>query len=137
MTSVFENGKEFLESAIAGDGDALRELFAARTAAWSAPIISEEAGTFGLFDDLSDQLEPYIAFSLVPVAVDIALSQNDTLRLEQAIWLLLGIVEATQTTEVPKILSEAFPMLKDRVSRIGANCVGELSAINKHYRNAL
>jgi hypothetical protein len=137
VTSLFENGEEYLGRAVAGDRDALRKLFAERTAVWAAPIISEETGTYGLFDDLNEQLESYIAFSLVPVAVNIALSQSDKSRLEQAVWLLLGIVEATQTTEVPQAMSEAFPMLREGVTRIGANCVGELSAINRHYRNAL
>jgi hypothetical protein len=133
----FESGTEFLESVAAGDAGALRSYFEARVPAWDGVIISDERGTFDLFGDLYERLEPYVAFSLVPEAVAIALDQNESMRLEQAVWLLLGLVEATQTTEVPPTMREAFAGLQAHVASVGANCSGELSSINAHYRNSL
>lgn len=104
---------------------------------WGLPIIHDEGGTYGLFDDLTPCIQPHIAYALIPTAVAIAERQSEEESIDCALWLLLTLVEATQTTEVHPGLSRAFPALLALASPFGPVMGSTLTAIRKHYRNAV
>jgi hypothetical protein len=66
--------KDILEN---GSSNSLKDLFILRTSRWKYWMISDEGCTWGLFSDLEQNARTDIAFTLIPVAIEIILSQND------------------------------------------------------------
>lgn len=136
MSTVLCQGEEYLAAAVTGDAGALAKLFSARLKTWNMSIIQDEHGTYSIFADLEENIAPHIAFSLIPTAIEIAQLQTTKESIDCALWLLLGLVEATQTTEIPLALKTSFSHLQASASSFGAELIDTLQSIQQHYRNS-
>lgn len=137
MGSILDLGKEHLPHAIAGDVEALAALFQCRVTGWGKTYAHEEELTVGLFSDLEQNVEPFVAFALVPEAVEIAASADDFDRFNCALDLVASLVVASETTEIPPRLREKLPELERKANACGREPISSVSVIRAHYRNAL
>jgi hypothetical protein len=92
--------------------------------------------TVGLFSDLEQKVEPFVAFALVAEAVEIAASADDFDSFNCALDLVASLVVASETTEIPPRLQEKFPELERKANAFGREPVSSVSLIRAHYRNA-
>jgi len=138
MASILEIGGEHISSVLDGDAESLRSLFATRLAVWGKPYAHEEFVTVGLFDDVEQNIESHVAFSLIESAADIALNQQNGSALVCAITLLQSLVAATHTTEVPVALKSSYPKLVASAKALGSiEATNQLASLAGHYRHAL
>ena len=137
MGTILDLGKEHLSQALAGDVEAFAALFRCRVAGWGKTYAHEEEMTVGLFSDLEQKVEPFVAFALVPEAVEIAASADDFDSFNCALDLVASLVVASETTEIPPRLQAKLPELERKANAFGREPVSSVSLIRAHYRNAL
>jgi hypothetical protein len=92
----------------------LKELFDIRTREWKYAWFEVEGGGIGTFYDLETSLEPWQAFQLILPASRLVIDQTDIDLIETAFFLLLGIIHAGDTTEIPDGLLDQLEMLQNR-----------------------
>lgn len=95
----------------------LKKIFNLRTADWKYHQMSVEGGTIGIFGDL--QNFKYSSFALIPAAIEIVLTQEDSELFTTALSLLCTCIEESDTTEMPAELSEKWKLLENKVNE---NC---------------
>jgi hypothetical protein len=88
--------------------DLLRAYFEARFARWPHPYMLGEFFDPGNYDSLIEAMEPQAAFQLIPVATALLLEQTEPLRIANAGWLLMNVVERSDTTEMPPALDNQW-----------------------------
>ena len=88
--------------------DHLRAYFEARHARWPYFYMEGEFWSPGNFDSLIEALEPHVAFQLIPAATALLLEQTEALRIANAGWLLMNVVERSDTTEMPPALDNQW-----------------------------
>src|SRR5689334_18813490 len=112
----FRSGVEYLDGLCAGDSALLASYFRDRVAEWNHAYRHDELITVGLFDDVARIPRP-VAFDLLPAAVRIAVEWQDGSLFNLAISLLGTLARASDTTEMPKELEDAWPLLAASVER--------------------
>ena len=137
MNSVLDLGKENLYEALEGNPEELKALFRARVSGWGKTYAHEEEMTVGLFSDLEQKIEPYVAFSLLSEVVDLAETEDDFDGFNCALDLASSLVVASGTTEIPGALQAKFAALESKAVRFGGEPVDSIAVIRGHYRNAL
>jgi hypothetical protein len=94
-----------------GSASALKRLFHHRT---------KELGGTGhptMFDDLAFPLSPQTAFSLIPRASELVLSQTNAPLTIAALGLLLNLVRASNTTEMSLELEDRWAALANSIAK--------------------
>ncbi len=119
-----------------GVSDNLPDLFASRTKRWPHPLMHDECFTLATFGDLTQNISNDRAFSLIPIAVDIALQQSDQKLFLTALSLINDLVRASQTTELPVTLIEKKNNLEERILSFSNNHELQIywSSIKEWYR---
>jgi hypothetical protein len=97
-----------------GLSDNLADLFSQRTKRWPHPMMHDECFTLSTFGDLTQNISTDRAFSLIPIALDIALEQSEKNLFLTALSLIMDLAEASKTTELPPELLEKKTILKSR-----------------------
>lgn len=93
--------------------------------------------TVGLFSDLEQKIEPYVAFSLLSEVVDLAETEDDFDGFNCALDLASSLVVASGTTEISGALQAKFAALESKAVRFGGKPVDSIAVIWGYYRNAL
>ncbi|WP_432720089.1 hypothetical protein R0381_003445 [Jeongeupia wiesaeckerbachi] len=137
MSSILDLGKEHLHEALEGNPEELKALFRARVSGWGKTYAHEEEMTVGLFNDLEQKIEPYVAFSLLSEVVELAASEEDFDGFNCALDLASSLVVASGTTEIPGALQAKFSALESKAVSFGGEPVDSIAVIRGHYRNAL
>lgn len=137
MNSVLALGKEHLYEALKGNPEELKALFRIRVSGWGKTYAHEEEMTVGLFSDLEQMIEPYIAFYFLSEVVDLAESEENFDSFNCALGLASSLVIASGTTEIPRALQAKFSALESKAVRFGGEPVDSIAVIRRHYRNAL
>lgn len=137
MSSILDLGKEHLHEALEGNPEELKALFRARVSGWGKTYCHEEEMTVGLFSDLEQKIEPYVAFSLLSGVVELAASEEDFDGFNCALDLASSLVVASGTTEISGALQAKFSALESRAVSFGGEPVDSIAVIRGHYRNAL
>ncbi|WP_417069862.1 hypothetical protein [Niveibacterium terrae] len=137
MSSILDLGKEHLYEAQQGNPEELKALFRARVLGWGKTYAHEEEMTVGLFGDLEQKIEPYVAFYLLSEVVELATSEEDFDGFSCALDLVSSLVAASETTEIPGVLQEKFSALESKAKRFGGEPVYSIAVIRAHYRNVL
>lgn len=137
MSSILDLGKERLYEALEGNPEELIALFRARVAGWGKTYAHEEEMTVGLFSDLEQKIEPYVAFSLLSEVIELAESEEDFNGFNCALDLASSLVLASETTEIPMDLLAKFSVLESKAVSFGGEPVDSITLIRGHYRNAL
>lgn len=101
-----------------GNSKLLLELFTLRTAKWKSPYMYVEGGTIGLFSDFENFEKKYIAYELIPSAIDIVLAQDDPNLLATALSLILACITESDTAEVPNELINKHDRIKRLVLKL-------------------
>lgn len=118
MKNILSVGKDLVdEIRLNFKPELLKDIFYLRTAEWKYHQMSVEGGTIDIFGDLHGFV--YNSFDLIPAAVDIVLSQEDSKALTTSLSLLYRCIEESNTTEMPVKLSKQWNVLKSKVNRIG------------------
>ena len=116
MGSIFDVGKDiFNEIKNTGNHKLLTDLFIIRTKVWKHPIIHDECGTYGIFDDITE-LDCILAFELISTSVEIVVNQRDEILFTTALSLLLTSIEQSNTTEMPDALLINWTYISNKVS---------------------
>ena len=89
----------------------LKELFQLRTNAWKYWMISGEGGSWSQFSDLTQKIDSFKAFNLIPTAIEICIEQEDPDLFDTALSLLSSLVTASNTTEIPIIFKEKWEQI--------------------------
>jgi len=96
-------------------------------------LVSDERGTWSIFDRFERSLSPERAYQLIDAAAGLPLTAPKDDQFARAFWLLNLVVRVSDTTEVP-------PRLLEYASQIGERAAGNphaqaaIEAIAKHYR---
>lgn len=96
-----------------GDSGLLRELFAKRTERWKHWLAQDEAGSYGIFEDIRDcgcRGEKFISEALA-----IALEQSDADLFASALSLLYECAELSDMRKMPFVLIRRWPDLHKKV----------------------
>jgi hypothetical protein len=118
MRSIFDEGKDiFTEIKQTGNPSLLTNLYSIRTNAWKYPIIHDECGSYGIFDDIAE-LDSGIAFELISIAVKLVIDQRDEILFTTALSLLFTCIEQSDTTEMPNAFAESWKQIDAKVGEI-------------------
>ncbi|GIU52516.1 hypothetical protein TUM4438_45450 [Shewanella sairae] len=134
---ILQYGNEYLDSVLEGNPESLAYLFHTRIAKWNEPLVSEDECTYGLFNDVEESIKPYIAFDLIPATLDILHSCKKPSEIDCAMWLLLGLVESTETTEAPPALKSSIQHINELAKASGESQINTVKSISEYYRNGL
>jgi hypothetical protein len=80
-------------------------------------LILDECFSIDLFCDLNQQLLPPVAFALISQAVEISLDQDNAYLFTAALSLVAGLVEKSNTTEMPESLIQCWEELRERAEQ--------------------
>ncbi|MGE5608658.1 MAG: hypothetical protein ACM359_05365 [Bacillota bacterium] len=138
--ALYRHGAELVrELSAAPNPAALRKLFEVRTAVWKYPIQGQECFTIGTFGDI--ELAPEAAFQLVGTAAEIMLGQTDPDLTVTAGFLLLEIIQASQTTQLPESLEQRWDAAIAKLASVTGEAQSDagiaLDAISRWYRRPI
>lgn len=88
--------------------DLLRAYLEARMVFLNYPFFTHVRYS-GNFESLLSDLEPRVAFQLIPTATALLLEQTGPERIAKAGWLLSDIARKSDATEMPPFLNENWP----------------------------
>ena len=116
---LFQPDAELLDALVAEpSASLLRSFFRSRVTRAETAFIYDECFTFGLFDDLTDDLSPSAAFSLLASAPDIASTESASARFACALALVASLAQHSDTTEEPSRLHQVWPDFAARVAAL-------------------
>jgi hypothetical protein len=132
MSSFYEPEAELVAQINAGISDDIPAVFHARMSRWPHPIMHNEWGTFGLFDDLMMTSER--AFALIPTMIMLVLQQSEKEQCESSLALWSSLASMSDTTEMPLSLCESWPILERVITQ--CDCIDSVfwDAIKDWYR---
>lgn len=104
-----------------GFSENLAALFDLRTKRWPHPYMHDECFTLSTFGDLTQNIPNDRAFSLIPLAFDIALKQTDQTLLLTSLSLIIDLLRASDTTELTPTLIEKINGLDKQVLSLSNN----------------
>ena len=113
--SIYNTGSDIVkELNLYATSELLRKYYNERTKERKFSLISIECGTIGAFSDLT--LGSLQSFNLISTATLICLEQNEKNLFTTALSLLLQIVEMSDTTELPVLLSAKWNEINEKVN---------------------
>jgi len=134
MPNVFQSGNDELKTLCESPScERLWNYFDARTAEWPYPCKYMECFTVGVFFDLSNSFENAEAFDLLKMAAQFPWDDLSDQRFLLAIDLLSDLATASNTTEMPELLTDVWDVLSLRVSSLDAKYIGWTHLVD-HYK---
>ncbi len=102
---------------------------------WETKIQQDEWYFVTLRERLTADLQPHEAFDAISEAVDLTLQQTDEFLCLECFELLLALVSAADTTEVPPKLRDKWDPLCEHVSRFGSYHDRRVGELKRWYRS--
>lgn len=97
-----------------GDLTLLPSLFNQRTSRLKAPMLHCEGYTLEIFNDLTQNISNDAAFSLIPETIVIVDKQDDQQLFLLALTLLVGLIQASNTTQLEPLLFAKLASLSEK-----------------------
>lgn len=135
MRNILNIGKDIVnEIRETGNSVLLFDLFNIRTMKWKYHIISDESGTYGIFNDL-ENLSDVDGFNLIPTAITIINNKKDEDLFTTSLYLLWECIKLSNTAEIPNEFLKHWQSINDTILDCNVkDCMKIWEEINRWYR---